>query len=631
MKKLLAIFVAAILLVCFAVGCGKNVVDKNNNVVNGEFSDYLIAEKIGTLDIENFQTADGGVFYKSENGNYGILSYNGVYDTGAIYATMEQKGKYFQVNTTAPSSDNDITTLNSSKLIDNRGRTVIPSGFMAFQELNERYFQVATATNITLSEDSAIASRSKSGLCFLSPYSDSTLYKGKWYVYDIVKNRLVPGISGEDNQTLLTYGRFIKYQKDKDYIVIDENGDVVTDVEKFFEDGSYSVESKIGEVFDADGELLFKYDLAGLIPSYYEHGYYIATKYGNNGTKYAVMDNTGKIVSPEFDDMMTIYGEIFECNEKIYNIEGKNIIKGTYKTVRRDEMFGQYYMLINDDYYTLIDKKGNVYFNGPYDDDHMVASDDILACEQREDGNYYYSYKDRDYTINGYSFAPWIVKTPSNNNLYDLVDAMTGKKLLEGYDEYSHISRRANAYYVYAKYNGGADIYLIESSSQMEEITKKKADLFADLSAAFEKEGIQATINRDSGEIILNSSVLFGGDSAELTAEGKAFLNKFIKVYTDIAFSDKYAGFISKTMIEGHVAPVSGDSYADGLPLSQERAINVKNYCLSAETGINLSSITSKFEDVGYSNSKPVYDSNGNVDMAASRRVSFRFMVNVEE
>ena len=83
-------------------------------------------------------------------------------------------------------------------------------------------------------------------------------------------------------------------------------------------------------------------------------------------------------------------------------------------------------------------------------------------------------------------------------------------------------------------------------------------------------------------------------------------------------------------MVEGHTAPVQGSTYASGLKLSEERALNVKNYCLSADTGVDVSVLNNTLENVGYSNSKPVYDANGSVNMAASRRVSFRFIVNVE-
>lgn len=110
---------------------------------------------------------------------------------------------------------------------------------------------------------------------------------------------------------------------------------------------------------------------------------------------------------------------------------------------------------------------------------------------------------------------------------------------------------------------------------------------------------------------------------------GKELLNKFLSAYTSIIYNDKYKNFISKTIIEGHTAPVAGSTYESGLPLSNERAENVKNYCLSSDSGVDTSKLSSALEAVGLSNSKPVYGSDGNVDMTASRRVSFRFVVNI--
>ena len=152
-------------------------------------------------------------------------------------------------------------------------------------------------------------------------------------------------------------------------------------------------------------------------------------------------------------------------------------------------------------------------------------------------------------------------------------------------------------------------------------------DDLADLAVAFEETGIIVTVDTKSGELAMDSSVLFGGDSAELTREGKAFLNKFVKVYSDIIFSEEYDGFISKTIVEGHTAPVTGSTYESGLPLSEKRAKNVMKYCVSKEIGVDTAKLKSTLEAIGCSNSEPVYDKNGNVDMAASRRVSFKFVV----
>lgn len=169
------------------------------------------------------------------------------------------------------------------------------------------------------------------------------------------------------------------------------------------------------------------------------------------------------------------------------------------------------------------------------------------------------------------------------------------------------------------------------TESELKEIAEKKTDLFSDLANAFNDAGISVQVNKETGEIAMDSTVLFGGDSADLTNEGKEFFNKFVKAYTSIIYNEKYDGFISKTMVEGHIAPVSGTTYEGGLPLSEKRAENVMNYCLSKDTGVDTARLASTMETIGYSQSKPVYDSDGNVDFEASRRVSFRFIINLDK
>ncbi len=164
------------------------------------------------------------------------------------------------------------------------------------------------------------------------------------------------------------------------------------------------------------------------------------------------------------------------------------------------------------------------------------------------------------------------------------------------------------------------------SETEIEAIVEKKDNLLDEMVTAFNNKGISVKVDKVTGELQMDSSVLFGGDSAVLTDDGKALLDEFVKVYNEIVFSEKYDGFISKTMVEGHIAPVAGVTYEDGLPLSLERAENVRNYCVEID-GAD-SRLADMLEVKGMSNSKPVYDENGEVDMAASRRVSFRFIIN---
>lgn len=269
--------------------------------------------------------------------------------------------------------------------------------------------------------------------------------------------------------------------------------------------------------------------------------------------------------------------------------------------------------------------------------DHILAYAHLENEEANSIGLDNFSMK---LTENGLITLRWTVK---DNN--DIESVVTRQFIY--FDNYYGIvlADKNNTYYYYEsslsiKYASISDgLSIVDaaavaelSESELNTIIEKKENLIEDLAAAFEEAGIKVTVNETTGELAMDASVLFGGDSSVLTDAGKDFLNKFIGAYTNIVFNEKYKGFVSKTKIEGHTAPVAGSTYESGLPLSEERANVVKNYCLSAESGVNseyIAELTSTMEAIGMSNATPVYDQNGNVDMAASRRVSFRFILNI--
>ena len=168
------------------------------------------------------------------------------------------------------------------------------------------------------------------------------------------------------------------------------------------------------------------------------------------------------------------------------------------------------------------------------------------------------------------------------------------------------------------------------SEEEIEQIIEKREDLLTDLATAYEASGLAVTVNQETGEIVMDSSVLFDVNSAEISQQGKDFLKQFIGVYNSVVFDEKYAGFVSKIMVEGHT-DTSGD-FDHNLELSQKRADSVRSYCLSDECGVeteNRSVLETMLVAAGYSYTNPVYDANGEVDMAASRRVAFRFLINL--
>ena len=115
----------------------------------------------------------------------------------------------------------------------------------------------------------------------------------------------------------------------------------------------------------------------------------------------------------------------------------------------------------------------------------------------------------------------------------------------------------------------------------------------------------------------------FTGETLE---EGKAFLEQFINIYSAVVFDSKYEGFVSQIMVEGHTDTSGG--YDLNLQLSQARAESVRDYCLSVAAD-HTDALSTMLSPVGFSYTDPVYGADGKVDMAASRRVAFRFLINL--
>ena len=168
------------------------------------------------------------------------------------------------------------------------------------------------------------------------------------------------------------------------------------------------------------------------------------------------------------------------------------------------------------------------------------------------------------------------------------------------------------------------------TDDDLQKIVETKANLLADLSAAFNDAGLAVTINEATGEIAMDAAVLFAVGDATVSEAGKDLLKQFMSVYCSVVFDDKYSDFVSDIMVEGHTD--SDGDYDANLTLSQNRADSVKAFCLSAECGVDAytAKLTDMLNAVGYSCDQPILDGNGNEDKAASRRVCFRFLINLE-
>jgi len=142
------------------------------------------------------------------------------------------------------------------------------------------------------------------------------------------------------------------------------------------------------------------------------------------------------------------------------------------------------------------------------------------------------------------------------------------------------------------------------------------------------KENIELVkIDQKTGDITLESGVFFDVDQYVLKNEGKEFLESFIPLYVGVLLDKEYSHYVAEIIIEGHTDTQGTFDY--NLDLSQKRALEVAKYILNSDK-IELSVET---RDVlrpllaanGKSFSNPILTPSGDIDLAASRRVEFKF------
>lgn len=140
----------------------------------------------------------------------------------------------------------------------------------------------------------------------------------------------------------------------------------------------------------------------------------------------------------------------------------------------------------------------------------------------------------------------------------------------------------------------------------------------AQLVEAFAAQNLNVKI--ENGVIALDSSILFGLDDAELSEEGKAYLDAFVDAFWSILADDSdYAGYISAVVVIGYTDSSGDDNY--NLQLSEKRAQAVTDYCTEREFILSMF-----LRPVGAGSTDLIYSENGEEDKEASRRVEFRIV-----
>ncbi len=167
---------------------------------------------------------------------------------------------------------------------------------------------------------------------------------------------------------------------------------------------------------------------------------------------------------------------------------------------------------------------------------------------------------------------------------------------------------------------------VLQSQQQkIDQLIGVRTTIIQELGASLAKSNLSATVDPQTGDIILDSAVFFDTASSTIKESGEGFLNTFIPLYLNVLLRPEYEDYLAEIIIEGHTD--SKGSYETNLKLSQERARSVVEYCL------NIPGLTQEqrkyFQDIqtatGKSFSNRKFFSDGTEDMDASRRVEFKF------
>ena len=292
-----------------------------------------------------------GVVYR-EQGKYGILSLDGKKDSGAIYYNFDVLRKYFTVVTRKPSEPSNLNDINATGLVDGEGNVLIPPEYALIKSFaSDRYFQVFKATEITENKDEYLIYLTSS-MFSLAPSDGDVLYKGNWYVYDIEAGKTVDGVSASKNYGCGVNGDMIYYYNDDHkYISVNTQGKPYPQNAAVMDNGSYYMKNE-GVVYDAFGQKLFscadeKYDSI-----YYYHGYYLCAIYQVQEKTLRILDETGRVVSVDFDDYVSVFGkDMLLVGKTAYDFQGNKHVNADISSISQ---YGDIWYLSNyetKDYY----------------------------------------------------------------------------------------------------------------------------------------------------------------------------------------------------------------------------------------------------------------------------------------
>lgn len=156
------------------------------------------------------------------------------------------------------------------------------------------------------------------------------------------------------------------------------------------------------------------------------------------------------------------------------------------------------------------------------------------------------------------------------------------------------------------------------SKNDLGTAVEKQGEILTDLKDELKSSAVNADIDETTGIVTMNNSILFDKDSAELSEDGKSYLQGFLDVYSSVIMKESNKSAISKIILEGHTD--SDGTYEYNQQLSEKRANAVKDYCQSVQP-----ELATLMEAKGCSYDDLILNEDGSENKDASRRVIFKF------
>ncbi|UWZ98803.1 OmpA family protein [Vibrio splendidus] len=166
---------------------------------------------------------------------------------------------------------------------------------------------------------------------------------------------------------------------------------------------------------------------------------------------------------------------------------------------------------------------------------------------------------------------------------------------------------------------------LVQISEVHENSQTTRVVIIKGINDALEGAGIEVQANSETGDISILDSILFDRNEYRLKPSGKAFLDQFVPIYSDVIFQSKQTSDeVSRIVIEGHSS--SEGSFDRNIELSVLRANSVAKYINSMDFAHKL-----PFFDKAMISGRGPIEANQEATDPADRKVKFRFQFKDDE